>query len=140
MSFIPNPQHQGGTRIAAPDQTSDLLTIAEAAAYLKVSPVTVKRYVKSGRLRASHLSPRAVRIRRADIERLFASASSEEVRTMPKEQRPRHAPPSDEEIARRRQLLREILAARQHAPIAPLTTAELVRKAREEATWYGREG
>ena len=45
----------------------DLLTIPEAAATLKVSPVTISRWLKQGRLTAYRLGPRAVRIRRDDL-------------------------------------------------------------------------
>lgn len=46
---------------------SDLLTIPEAAAALKVSPVTISRWLKQGRLPAYRMGPRAVRIRREDL-------------------------------------------------------------------------
>jgi len=46
---------------------SDLLTIPEAAAALKVSPVTISRWLKQGRLPAYRMGPRAVRIRRDDL-------------------------------------------------------------------------
>jgi len=46
---------------------SDLLTIPEAAAVLKVSPVTISRWLKQGRLPAYRMGPRAVRIRRDDL-------------------------------------------------------------------------
>lgn len=123
--------------IAAHDQASELLTVREAAAYLKVSPVTVKRYLRQGRLRGIHLSSRAVRVRRTDLDRFLTPGKREEEATMPKEPYVRSTPPPDEEIARRRRLLQEILAAREQAAIAPLTTADLVRLAREEAAWYG---
>ena len=45
----------------------DLLTIPEAAAALKVSPVTIARWLKQGRLQAYRMGPRAVRIRREDL-------------------------------------------------------------------------
>ncbi len=45
----------------------DLLTIPEAAATLKVSPVTIARWLKQGRLPAYRMGPRAVRIRREDL-------------------------------------------------------------------------
>lgn len=45
----------------------DLLTVAEAAAILKVSRVTIHRWLKEGRLPACHVGPKAVRIRRSDL-------------------------------------------------------------------------
>lgn len=50
---------------------TDLLTIPEAAEVLKVSAVTVSRYLKQGRLPAFRVGPRAVRIRRGDLDRLL---------------------------------------------------------------------
>ena len=48
------------------------------------------------------------------------------------------APPSAEELARRRAVFERIKAARQGRSIAPLTTADLVHQAREEeARSYG---
>jgi excisionase family DNA binding protein len=45
----------------------DLLTVQETAAMLKLSPVTIRRYIASGRLPAVRVG-RGVRLRRADIE------------------------------------------------------------------------
>lgn len=45
----------------------DLVTIAEAAMLLKVSRITLHRWLKQGRLAAYHVGPRAVRIRRSDL-------------------------------------------------------------------------
>jgi excisionase family DNA binding protein len=56
----------------APD--ADLLTVPEAATVLKVSPVTVSRWLRQGRLPAYRLGPRAVRIRRADLAAVFSPA------------------------------------------------------------------
>ena len=53
---------------------ADLLTVPEAAAALKVSPVTVSRWLRQGRLPAYRLGPRAVRIRRADLAAVFSPA------------------------------------------------------------------
>lgn len=50
---------------------SDLVTLAEAAKLLKVSPATIKRWVKQGRLTAYHVGLKAVRIRRADLAALL---------------------------------------------------------------------
>jgi bifunctional DNA-binding transcriptional regulator/antitoxin component of YhaV-PrlF toxin-antitoxin module len=46
--------------------------------------------------------------------------------------------PDTEELARRRTVVARTLAHRQQVPsIAPLTAADLVHMAREDATWYG---
>ena len=50
----------------------DLLTKREVAELLKVSEVTIARWLKQGRLPAYRVGPRAVRVRRADVERLMA--------------------------------------------------------------------
>ncbi len=47
---------------------NDLLTIAEAAGILKVSTVTVSRWRRQGRLPTLKIGPRAVRIRRSDLD------------------------------------------------------------------------
>lgn len=47
---------------------ADLLTIAEAAEILKVSTVTVSRWRRQGRLPTLKIGPRAVRIRRSDLD------------------------------------------------------------------------
>ena len=45
----------------------DLVAVAEAAELLKVSTVTLRRWIKQGRLPAYHVGPRKVRIRREDL-------------------------------------------------------------------------
>lgn len=60
-----------------------LLTVAEAAQALKVSQVTLRRWLRDGRLPAYHVGPKAVRIRRDDLTRvicLVAGTASDEVR------------------------------------------------------------
>lgn len=59
----------GDERRDGPDG-GDLLTIAEAAEILKVSAVTVSRWRRQGRLPTLKIGPRAVRIRRADLDRV----------------------------------------------------------------------
>jgi excisionase family DNA binding protein len=66
------PWEEAAMQRGAPDV--DLLTVPEAAAVLKVSPVTVSRWLRQGRLPAYRLGPRAVRIRRADLQAVFAPA------------------------------------------------------------------
>ena len=48
----------------------ELLTVQETAKLLKVSPITIRRYIKSGRLAAVKVG-RAVRIRREAVEGLL---------------------------------------------------------------------
>lgn len=54
----------------------ELLTVPEAAEVLKVSAVTVSRWLKQGRLPAYRVGPRAVRIRRSDIDDILAPAAA----------------------------------------------------------------
>jgi excisionase family DNA binding protein len=56
----------------------ELLTIAEAAKLLKVSTVTLHRWIKQGRLPAYHVGPRKVRIRRSDLAKAFTPTYPEE--------------------------------------------------------------
>jgi excisionase family DNA binding protein len=56
--------------IPSPTEHGDLLTTAEAAKLLKVSPVTIARWKKQGILPAYKLGPRAVRFRRDEVEAL----------------------------------------------------------------------
>jgi excisionase family DNA binding protein len=131
----------------AVDQDTDLLTIVEAARQLKVSRVTVHRWLKAGQLQAYHVGPKAVRIRRSDLERLLRPFSREEVSTM-KEQPSTPAPTSftrldqvpalTEEQKRQalaaveqaRQLGERILARRGGVPLTD--SAEIIRAARDE--------
>lgn len=49
----------------------NLLTVGETARLLRVSPITVRRYIKSGRLAAVQVG-RGVRVDRAAIDRFVA--------------------------------------------------------------------
>lgn len=120
----------------AAEQTEELLTVQEAALRLKVSAVTIKRYLKQGRLRAYRVGPRAIRIRRGDVEHLLLPTGVEAT-AVPSKRWLEIAPPSKEELARRRAVVEEILAHRQERSIAPLTAAELVRLSRDKDWWYG---
>ncbi|GEM_PF-3378766 len=121
----------------AVEQDTELVTVQEAALLLKVSPVTIKRYLKQGRLRGYHLGPRALRIKREDLSRSLTPMTG--TNAAPPEHKLVFARPSPEELARRRKVVEEILALRERASIAPLTTAELVRMARDKDTWYGSD-
>ena len=117
------------------DQADDLLTVKEVASLLKVSPVTIKRYLKQGYLPAYHVGPRAIRIRREDLRRLLTKADAREVAMKLEQQR--FPSPGEEELARRQALMATILARRETRRIAPMTSAELVHLSRKESTWYG---
>lgn len=62
------------------DPEHDLLTVAEAARILKVSQVTIHRWLKQGRLPSYHLGPRYIRIRRSDLGAVLKPAGPQEAR------------------------------------------------------------
>ncbi|HLF76528.1 MAG TPA: helix-turn-helix domain-containing protein [Dehalococcoidia bacterium] len=51
--------------------TEELLTVAEACTYLKVTRATLYRWARGGRLRLIKLAGRSTRLRRSDIECLL---------------------------------------------------------------------
>jgi excisionase family DNA binding protein len=59
------------TRFQLPSNIEPLLTYADVAHLLGVTPRTIQRYVKEGWLRPRRFSRRTVRFRRADVERFF---------------------------------------------------------------------
>ncbi|HET9014938.1 MAG TPA: helix-turn-helix domain-containing protein [Thermomicrobiaceae bacterium] len=52
-------------------RNDELLTIKEAAALLKVSTMTLSRWIKQGRLTRYRIGVRAVRLRRSEVEDLL---------------------------------------------------------------------
>jgi excisionase family DNA binding protein len=57
----------------AADRENTWLSITEAAEHLGVNPRTVRRYMRLGRLEASRVSNKVVRIRLADLDRFMES-------------------------------------------------------------------
>ena len=55
-------------------QPSELITPKEAAARLRVTTQTLRAFIKDGRLEASKLGPRTIRISAAAIEKFMESA------------------------------------------------------------------
>ncbi len=92
----------------ATNEDADLLTVAEAARLLKVSRITLHRWLKHGRLPAYHVGPKAVRIRRGDLATVMTPMHREEVRpmketlhdTMPVGTTLTVSPPTSEEVQR----------------------------------------
>lgn len=123
----------------AADPEPELLTVSEAARLLKVSVVTLQRWLKQGRLRAYRVGPRYLRIRREDLDKLLIprlvegeTAGAEE---MPVEAGIR--PLSEEEVRERLEAIRQAQALierirqrRGGEPLAP--SWPIIRRAREE--------
>jgi excisionase family DNA binding protein len=121
------------------------VTVAEAAKRLHVSHPTVWRWIKSGRLPASRVGPKSIRIRSADLEQLVQPV----VAPHPPEATPQTAgtvPPytvrhtlTDEERQRAFVALQaidafqeRILAVRGGVPFS--SSVELIRQMRDERT------
>ena len=115
----------------------DYYTIPEAALLLDVSVATVWRWVAAGRLDAYRVGPRTIRIKKQELESVISPARDRQAPVKPK--RVSFPPPAASELARRQALVESILQGNQERSIAPMTSAELVRKARkEEMRSYGR--
>ena len=114
------------------DHDTDLLTIAEAAKHLKVSTLTVHRWLKAGRLPAYHVGPKAVRIRRADLQALLTPVARREVTPMKETQltpiQTSIRPLTDEEAA-------ATLAALAEAQAFTMAMRERRRGRRLAASW-----
>ena len=69
----------------------DFVSVSEAAQILRVSEVTLRRWIEHGRVRAYRFGPKRIRLRRADLEALVMPAregrtavtSSEALRLVP---------------------------------------------------------
>jgi excisionase family DNA binding protein len=60
------------------DQTEEILTVREAARFLKVSVNSIRRYIRLGRLPAYRIADeRVLRIKRSDLERLLTPVPTE---------------------------------------------------------------
>jgi excisionase family DNA binding protein len=106
------------------DHSERLLTVDEVAERLRVHPITVRRHIKAGRLRAVRIG-RSVRVRPHDLE-VF-----EQPQAKPSMRLPYRWPPTDEEVQRRTRLLTEMIARRDARPPLGTTTDELIRASRE---------
>lgn len=121
---------------------SELLTIAEAARLLKVSRVTLHRWLKHGRLTAYHVGPRAVRIRRSDLGAIMTPIDHDRANREDGADTglvwESHARPLTEEERQRglaalessRKLIEEMRAARGGVPLDE--SWPMIREAREE--------
>jgi excisionase family DNA binding protein len=77
------PRPHTSTSATTGEQDQGLLTVKEAAALLKVSTATIKRYLKSGRLPGYQVGPRAIRIRREDLAQVMHQTQTQEVKMKP---------------------------------------------------------
>lgn len=120
---------------------AEFMTVADAARFLKVSRVTIHRWLKQGHLRAYHVGPRTVRIRRQDLQRAIVPTHALES-VVDLEARPiatslAAVPPlTAEEIRRARKTMveanrlgEEILARRNGQPLDE--SWPIIREARE---------
>jgi excisionase family DNA binding protein len=119
--------------------TDAVYTVGQAATFFDVSPATVWRWIDAGKLPAYRVGARKIRIRAQDLQEVVRPArEGREARAVA---RPNVTParPDREELARRQALVGAILVRRRNRVIAPLTSADLVRKARRaERTVDGR--
>ncbi len=60
------------------EQPEEILTVREAARFLKVSVNSIRRYIRLGRLPAYRIADeRVLRIKRSDLERLLTPVPTE---------------------------------------------------------------
>ncbi|MBI2886668.1 MAG: helix-turn-helix domain-containing protein [Chloroflexi bacterium] len=120
---------------------SEWLTQPEAATLLRISIVTLHRWIKQGRLPAYRVGPRKVRIRRLDLAKVLTPAFEGEAHTV-NEAMPMSAPLTirpltDEEVQRGLKALEEaralgerILARTKGKQLS--SSVPIIRKDREE--------
>jgi|SRR3990172_8088197 len=101
------------------------LTVAQVARRLQVHEITVRRHIKSGRLKAVRVG-RGIRVREEELERFLQPATPTGVRL------PYRWPPTPEDIARRTKIIEAMLATRARMKPLGMSTAELVREGRDE--------
>ena len=133
--------HQTDTPRPRRNSADDFVTVREAAETLGVSPSTVWRWVDAGNLPASRVGPKAIRIRRGDVEaairpRQINSARGSEWRIYTDIDEARVPLTSEERrrgleaVARLEKLAKKILKRRKGVPLPD--SAEIIREAREE--------
>lgn len=105
------------------EHEDELLTVAEAAARLKVTRHTIYRWIGEGRLPAIRYSPRVLRVRQSDLERHGQGHSLTAVRERGVAYEPRSSDDAmlDEERQEVRRLMERYreLADRPRAPDEP---------------------
>lgn len=99
-----------------------LLTVNEVAERLRIHPITVRRHIKAGRLRAVRVG-RSVRIREADVGAFMRPGAGA----------------TEAEWARRRKIMEETFARRDRRGNIGIDTLELVRASRRELEERGEQ-
>jgi excisionase family DNA binding protein len=94
----------------------ELLTVKEVAARLKLNPQTVRRWIRSGRLRGVRVGTRGWRVK---AEEVLARSSAP-------------APLAPEGLERRQALMERFLALREKLREAEVSGVELSREARRD--------
>ena len=108
-----------------------LLTVSEVAQRLRLHEMTVRRHIRGGRLLAVRVG-RRIRVREEDLAEFVRPQGVEGAMT-PEQLRDKiFAPPSPEELARRRDVLAEMDRLREKIGPIGISTATLVRVARRQ--------
>ena len=108
-----------------------LLTVSEVAQRLRLHEMTVRRHIRSGQLPAVRVG-RRIRVREEDLAEFVRPQGVEGAMT-PEQLRDKiFAPPSSEELARRRDVLAEMDRLREEIGPIGISTATLVRVARRQ--------
>jgi len=103
---------------------AEYLTVADVARRLRLHEMTVRRHISEGRLRAIRVG-RSIRVKEEDLERFLEPMEEPSAAEL-------LPTPADQELERRRGVVRRILENRERRVISPLTTAQLAREARAE--------
>lgn len=139
-------QITSGARLDAA-RNPELITVAEAARFLKISVSTIWRWINAGKLVSYRIGPKAIRIKRADLDELIAPArASGESTNIMAEFTPVQTdldiePLTEEEIRQGLQAMREARQLRERMRRerggTPLPdSVELIRAMREERSRY----
>jgi excisionase family DNA binding protein len=114
----------------------EYLTVAEAAAHMRVAPSTIRRWIRQGDVPAYRIGRRRVALRRADLSGLIAPArpDPEPVRVATDGTNYKLTPEQKERslaaLERARQQRREILARRGGVPFR--SSEEIIHEMRDE--------
>ena len=120
--------------------TDELMTVADAAAYLKLSKATIRRWIDRGELPAYRVGPRRVRLKRSDVEGVATPRRRDEpdaivvegqvIRTKMTPEEAAHAAAWLERVTERAKKIRQ-----EHGVFQPDGT-EIIRRERLRRTWH----